>query len=143
MSNDLNACSFIGRLGKDPETRYTSSSSAVVSFSLAVGWKSKEREGVEWVSVVAFDKLGEICAEYLRKGSQIFVSGRLRTEKYQDKNGETRYSTKIVAERMQMLGSKRESEVAPQAAAPDEPRHTPRAPVVPVPDSFADDDIPF
>lgn len=140
MSNDLNACSFIGRLGKDPETRYTSSSSAVVSFSLAVGWKSKEREGVEWVNVVAFDKLGEICAEYLRKGSQIFVSGRLRTEKYQDKNGETRHSTKIVAERMQMLDGKRDSDAAPQHA---EPRHTPRAPVVAVADSFADDDIPF
>jgi len=142
MANDLNSCSFIVRLGKDPETRYTSSSSAVVSFSLAVGWKSKEREGVEWVTVVAFDKLGEICAEYLRKGSQVFVSGRLRTEKYQDKNGEMRHSTKIVAERMQMLG-KRESESAPQAAAHAEPRHTPRAPVVPVTDSFADDDIPF
>lgn len=139
MANDLNSCSFIGRLGKDPETRYTSSSSAVVSFSLAVGWKSKEREGVEWVTVVAFDKLGEICAEYLRKGSQVFVSGRLRTEKYQDKNGEMRHSTKIVAERMQMLGGKRDADAAPQHA---EPRHTPRAPVVPVPDEFADE-IPF
>lgn len=139
MANDLNSCSFIGRLGKDPETRYTSSSSAVVSFSLAVGWKSKEREGVEWVTVVAFDKLGEICAEYLRKGSQVFVSGRLRTEKYQDKNGEMRHSTKIVAERMQMLGGKRDADAAPQHA---EPRHTPRAPVVPVTDDFGDD-IPF
>lgn len=113
MSNDLNQCQFIGRLGKDPETRYMPSGEAVSSFSIAVGsqWKDKQgakQESTEWVNVTAFAKLGEICGQYLTKGSQIFVSGRMKTEKYTDKEGVERYSTKIIADRMQMLGNKPE-----------------------------------
>lgn len=93
MANDLNQCSFIGRLGADVEMRYMPSGDAVASFSIAVGsqWKDKasgeKRESVEWVNITAFGKLGEICGEYLRKGSQVYVSGRLKTEKYQAKDG--------------------------------------------------------
>ena len=106
MANDLNQCNFIGRLARDPETRYLSSGDAVCNFTIAVGWKSKDKEGAEWVPVTAFGKLGEICGQYLKKGSQVFVSGRFKTDKYTDKEGVERYSTKIVADTMQMLGSK-------------------------------------
>lgn len=113
MSNDLNQCCFIGRLGKDVDTRYMPSGEAVSSFSLAVGstWKDKQgakQESTEWVNVSAFGKLAQICSEYLVKGSQIYVSGRMKTDKYVDKNGVEKYNTKIIADRMQMLGSKGE-----------------------------------
>lgn len=113
-SNDLNQCCFIGRLGKDVDTRYIPSGEPVSSFSLAVGstWKDKQgakQESTEWVSVTAFGKLAEICSQYLTKGSQVFVSGRMKTDKYTDKNGVEKYSTKIIADRMQMLGGKGES----------------------------------
>ena len=114
MSNDLNQCQFIGRLGKDCEVRYASSGDAIASFSLAVGsqWKDKsgnKQESTEWVNVTAFGKLGEICSEYLKKGSQVFISGRMKTDKYTDKQGVEKYSTKIIADKMQILGSKAES----------------------------------
>ena len=112
MANDLNQCNFIGRLGADPETRFTPSGDAVCSFRIAVGWKSKEKEGTEWVSITTFGKLAEICGQYLAKGSQVFVSGRMKTEEY-EKDGVKRYSTKIIADRMQMLGGKQSAD-APQ-----------------------------
>lgn len=109
MSNDLNRCEFIGRLGKDPEVRYSPDGAAVCNFSLAVGWKTKEKEGVEWIRIVAFGKLAEICGEYLNKGKQVYVSGRMATRKWTDKDtGQDRYSTEIVADQMQMLGGKSE-----------------------------------
>ncbi len=103
MPNDLNACSFIGRLGDDPTTRYTAAGAPIVSISIACGWKSKDKEGTEWIPVTAFGKLAEIMAQYLRKGSQVYIQGRYTTDKY-EKDGQTRYSTKVVADRMQMLG---------------------------------------
>lgn len=124
MANDLNQCNFIGRLGADPETRYSADGLAITNFRIAVGWKSKDKEGTEWVSIVAFGKLGEICGEYLHKGSRIFVSGRFKTDTY-EKDGEKRYSTKIVADQMQMLDAKRDddnerptSQRAPQSRQP-------------------------
>jgi len=106
MANDLNLCQFIGRLGKDPEKRYTSGGDAVANLSIACGWKTKSGDGVEWVSVVAFGKLAEIIAEYLRKGSQVYLSGRYRTRRWQDQNGQDRYTTEIIANEMQMLGGR-------------------------------------
>jgi single-strand DNA-binding protein len=113
MSNDLNNCSFIGRLGSNCEGRYMPSGEAVASFSIAVGsqWKNKageKQESTEWVNITAFGKLGEICIEYLKKGSQVFVSGRMKTEKYTDKSGIEKYATKIIADKIQMLGGKRD-----------------------------------
>lgn len=103
MANDLNQCNFIGRLGKDPETRYLASGDAVTNFSIAVGWKSKDKEGAEWVNVTAFGKLAEIVGEYCAKGKQVFVSGRFKTDK-SEKDGQTHYYTKIIADRVQLLG---------------------------------------
>lgn len=134
MSNDLNQCNFIGRLGADPETRYLTNGDAVASFRIAVGWKGKDKEGAEWVSVSAFGKLAEICGQWLKKGSQVFISGRMKTDEY-EKDGVKRYSTKIIADRMQMLGGKSREEG--QASAPKGTKQHST--------SFddMDDDIPF
>lgn len=109
MANDLNQCNFIGRLGRDVEMRFMPDGKAVANFSIACGWKTKNNEGAEWVNITAFDKLAEICEKYLKTGSKIFVSGRQKTEKYKDKDGIDRWTTKIIAERMQMLDSKSSS----------------------------------
>ena len=112
MSNDLNLCQFIGRLGKDPETRYAATGDAVTSFSIACGesWKDKtsgeKKETTEWVRCVAWRRLGEVCGEYLKKGSQVYVSGKMKTRKWQDKEGQDRYSTEVIVEQMQMLGGR-------------------------------------
>jgi single-strand DNA-binding protein len=111
VSNDLNQCQFIGRLGRDPETRYLTNGDAVTNLSLACGesWKDKtsgeKKETTEWVRCVTFARLAEVCAQYLKKGSQVYVSGKMKTRKYQDKGGVDRYSTEIIVDRMQMLGS--------------------------------------
>jgi single-strand DNA-binding protein len=108
MANDLNRCEFIGRLGKDPEVRYSGEGNAICNFSIAVGYKAKEKETTEWVRVVAFKKLAEICGEYLRKGSQVYIAGRMTTRKWQNKDGVDQYTTEVVADHMQMLGNKSE-----------------------------------
>ena len=113
MSNDLNLCQFIGRLGKDPETRYMPNGDAVCNFSIACGWKSKDKEGAEWVRVATFGKLAEICGQYLKKGSQVYVAGRFQTRKWTDKDGVEKYSTEIMGDRMQMLGPKPQDTAAP------------------------------
>ena len=149
MSNDLNQCQFIGRLGSDPESRYTPSGDCVTTFGIAVGsqWKNKDgekQEATEWVNIVAWRKLGEICAQYLKKGSQVFISGKIKTEKYQDKEGITKYSTKIIAENMQMLGSKRDGDQGEnkEPAAHPAPADRPAPAAKGAFDNF-DDDIPF
>lgn len=111
MANDLNSCTFIGRLGKDVEMRYLPSGKAVASFSIACGesWKDQQgqkQERTEWVNITAFDKLAEIIGEYLAKGSKVYIQGKMKTEKYTDNNGVEKYSTKIIAQNMQMLDSK-------------------------------------
>jgi single-strand DNA-binding protein len=119
MSNDLNQCQFIGRLGKDVEMRFTPEGSAVANFSLACGWESRskdgnKKEGTEWINVAVYGKMAEVCSEYLSKGSQVFVQGRLRTEKWQDKvTGADRYSTRVNADKVQFLGSKSTSNNEP------------------------------
>jgi len=123
MSNDLNRCDFIGRLGKDVEMRTMPSGGQVANFSLAVGEKYKNKQGeqvenTEWVNVSAFGKLAEIMGQYLQKGSQVYISGRMKTDKYQAKDGTDRYSTKIIADKLQMLGGKGESK--PQQNTPQE-----------------------
>lgn len=129
--NDLNQCQFIGRLGKDVELRYTPSNDPVANMALACGWKTKDKEGTEWVNVTAFGKLAEISGQYLKKGSQIFVQGKMKTEKY-TKDGIDRYSTKIIADKIQMLGKKTEA-----TETTEKPNQSPA-------DLTAlDDDIPF
>ena len=142
MSNDLNQCNFIGHLGKDPDVRYMPNGEAVANFSIAVGsqWKDKQgqkQESTEWVNITAFGKLGEICGQYLKKGSQVFVSGRMKTDKY-EKDGVERYSTKIVADRMQILGGVQNAQLEQKSAKP-----SPRGGGASGFDDMDDDPIPF
>ena len=114
MSN-LNLCQFIGRAGKDPVTRYSSSGDAITNITLAVdgSYKNKSGEKVdkcEWVNIVFYRKIAEIAGEYLKKGSLVYVSGRLETRKWQDKSGQDRYTTEIIATEMKLLGSKPEGQ---------------------------------
>lgn len=110
MATDLNLCQFIGRLGKDPEIRYTASGDAVASFSIAVNksWTrgSDKEERTTWVNIVAFRKLAEIMGKYLHKGSRIYVSGEFSVRTWEDKEGARRYTTEIIANQMQMLDEK-------------------------------------
>ncbi len=108
----VNKVILIGRLGKDPEIRYFKDGTAVANFSIATSeeWKDKEsgekKEKTEWHRIVAFRRLGEICGEYLSKGRQVYISGRLQTRDWEDKDGNRRWTTEIVANEMQMLGSR-------------------------------------
>ena len=123
MATDLNRCEFIGRLGKDPETRYTADNNAICNFSIAVGYKTATKETTEWVRITTFGKLAKICADYLKKGSQVFIAGRMTTRKWVNKDGVDQYTTEVVADQMQMLGG-RDAEDAPVAApaAPAKPK---------------------
>jgi single-strand DNA-binding protein len=117
----LNRVQLIGRLGKDPESRFTPTGKKVASFSLAVGqrWKGADgsvKEQTEWVNIEAWGRIGEICQQYLQKGRLVFIEGRLKTDRYEDK-GETKYFTKVVATSMQMLEKKAEEEDEPEAAS--------------------------
>jgi single-strand DNA-binding protein len=107
--SDLNQWSGIGRLGRDVELRVTPAGDSVASFSIACDWKTKKSEGVEWVNISAFGKLAELCGQYIGKGSQVFVQGRLQTDKYEDKSGQIKYSTKIAADTIQFLGKAKET----------------------------------
>jgi single-strand DNA-binding protein len=107
----VNKVILIGNLGRDPETRYTTGGDAVTNIRIATTdtWKDKageKQEKTEWHSVVFFGRQAEIAGEYLKKGRQIYVEGRLQTRKWQDKEGQDRYTTEIVADRMQMLGNR-------------------------------------
>jgi single-strand DNA-binding protein len=112
MARGVNKVILVGNLGKDPETRYMPSGSAVTNLTLATSesWKDKQsgdqQERTEWHKIAMFGRLAEIAAEYLRKGSQVYIEGKLRTRKWQDKEGKDRWTTEIVADEMQMLGSK-------------------------------------
>ena len=118
----LNRVQLIGYLGKDPETRFTATGKKVAHFSLGITqrWKTGEeaKEYTEWVNIVAWGRLGEICQQYLHKGSLTYIEGRLRTDRVEDK-GETKYYTKVVALAMQMLDKKPEEE--PVAAVEEAP----------------------
>jgi single-strand DNA-binding protein len=105
----LNRVQLIGYLGKDPESKFTPTGKKVAHFSIAIThrWKTsgESREHTEWVNIEAWDRLGEVCQQYLKKGSLVYIEGRLKTDKYEDK-GETKYFTKVVALVMQMLDRK-------------------------------------
>ena len=107
----VNKVILVGNLGRDPEVRYTPDNSAITNISIATTdqWKDKsgeKQERTEWHRVAFFGRLAEIAGEYLKKGSQVYVEGRLQTRKWQDKDGNEKYTTEIVADRMQMLGSR-------------------------------------
>ena len=108
----VNKVIIVGNVGRDPETRYMPSGDAVTNISVATSDRYKDKqtgemkENTEWHRIAFFGKLAEIVAEYVKKGSQIYIEGRLQTRKWQDKEGKDRYTTEIVADRMQMLGSR-------------------------------------
>jgi single-strand DNA-binding protein len=112
MARGINKVILVGNIGKDPETRYMPNGKAVTNFSVATSesWTDRtsgdKQERTEWHNVVLFEKLAEIAAEYLRKGSQVYIEGSLRTRKWQDKEGKDRYTTEIVGRDMQMLGGR-------------------------------------
>ncbi len=156
MARGVNKVILIGNLGKDPQQRAMPSGKPVVNFSVATTeqWRDKQtgenKEATEWHNVVMFDRLAEIAAEYLRKGSHVYVEGRIRTRKWQDKEGHDRYTTEIVANEMNMLGGRggsgggERSSGAPASDRSRERSEEPAARAEPagVAESF-DDDIPF
>jgi single-strand DNA-binding protein len=141
MSNDLNRCEFIGRLGKDPETRYTADSNAICNFSIAVGYKTATKETTEWVRITTFGKLAGICADYLKKGSQVFIAGRMTTRKWQNKDGVDQYTTEVVADQMQMLGGRLAEDAPVARPKPDAYRAIKEGNIVPFDD--LEDTVPF
>lgn len=160
MSRGINKVIIVGRLGNDPDVRYTAAGSAVTTISVATseGWKDRNtgqvQERTEWHRIVFFGRLAEIAGQYLKKGSQVYVEGSLRTNKYTDKNGIERYSTDINARELQMLGSGGSGSnpagqhVDDQSMAGDYPRQTTNHAMPPNHDNSDDfdnfdDDIPF
>lgn len=144
MARGVNKCILLGRVGKDPEVRYTRSDTTVASFSLATSevWKDKsgnKNEATEWHHITAFGKLADIVRQYVTKGMELYVEGSIKTEQWTDKEGNTRYTTKIMAKDIQMLGGgnggqrqERPAQSAPRNSAPP-----------PSPDIDFEDDIPF
>jgi single-strand DNA-binding protein len=155
MARGINKVILVGNLGRDPEMKYTASGAAIANITIATSdsWNDKQTgekvEKTEWHRVVAFQRLAEIMGEYLKKGSQVYIEGRLQTRKWQDQNGQDRYTTEIVANDMQMLGSRGgEGGGRPQGGDGGGFRNNPPAQQTPAqsqPDSggFDDDDIPF
>ena len=141
MSRGINKAILIGNLGDDPEARSTSSGSAVTNLSLATSesWKDKatgeKKEQTEWHRVVMFGRLAEIAGQYLRKGSKVYIEGRLQTRKWQDRDGNDRWSTEVVANDMQMLDSRG----GDQGSEPIKGQSTPMGGN----DGNIEDDIPF
>ena len=166
MARGINKVILVGNLGQDPEVRYSASGAAVATLTIATSeqWTDKQsgqkQERTEWHRVVMFNRLGEIAGEYLKKGSQVYIEGKLQTRKWQDQNGQDRYTTEIVANEMQMLGGRGGSADfaggnSPSAAAqgssqqgasrPSAPAGNSPQPQSQPNDNFGgfDDDIPF
>ncbi len=161
MARGLNKVMIMGNLGADPEVRYMPSGSAVTNIRVATSevWKDKQsgekQERTEWHRIVLFNRLGEIAAQYLRKGSKVFVEGTLRTNKWQDQSGNERYTTEIIAASMQLMDSKGGGSApydqagdapqemsAPQSGSAQRPANA-KVPAPAMADEDFDDDIPF
>jgi len=162
MARGINKVILVGNLGADPETRYTASGSAITNIRIATSesWRDKQtgenQERTEWHRVVFFNRLAEIAGEYLRKGSQVYVEGSIRTRKWQGQDGQDRYTTEVVGNEMQMLGSRggdsasrppasggfRDSQPAQQNQGAAQPAAAKSAEPA-AEDNFTDDDIPF
>jgi single-strand DNA-binding protein len=155
MARGINKVILVGNLGKDPDMKYTASGAAIANITVATSesWTDKQTnekvEKTEWHRVVFFRRLAEIVGEYLRKGSQVYIEGKLQTRKWQDQNGQDRYTTEIVASEMQMLGARGgDGGGRPQGGGSGGGfRNNPPAQNTPAQSggdpSFDDDDIPF
>ena len=143
-SRGVNTVILVGNLGKDPETKYMPSGDCVCNFSLATSesWNDKQSgdkvEKTEWHNIVMFRRLAEVAGEYLRKGSQVYIEGKLKTRKWQDKNGNDRWTTEIEAREMQMLGSR-----GGNAGAGAPAQASQSSGPAPAPAGDFEDDIPF
>lgn len=143
----VNKVLLIGRLGNNPEIRYTPSGAAVANFNIATNesWNDKngqKQERTEWHRIVVWGKLAQLCGEYLAKGRQVYIEGRLQTRQWQDKEGQTKYTTEVIANTVQFLGAgngagRVADEAAPQASAGASANVAMEAP------SFTEEDIPF
>lgn len=132
MARSLNKAMLIGNLGQDPEIKYSANGLPICNMSIATTERYRDREGLEqekteWHRVVAFDKLAEICSEYLKKGSQVYFEGQIQTRQWQDSDGNTRYTTEIRARDMMMLGGRSGGDMsrpsAPSASPKPRPEH--------------------
>lgn len=151
----VNKVIIVGNLGRDPEVRHMPSGDAIANIAVATSYKSKDRdtgeqkELTEWHRIAFFGRLAEIVGQYLKKGSSVYVEGRLQTRKYTDKDGIERYATDIIAESMQMLGSRQgasdsQAPAAAPAAGTPRPARTPSRPApAAAPAGFPDEEIPF
>lgn len=157
-SRGVNKCIILGNLGNDPGVKYTASGSAIANLTVATSesWNDKatgeKREAVEWHRVVLFGKLAEVAGEYLRKGSQVYIEGQLRTRKWTDQSGQEKYTTEIVVGMngvMQMIGGKQDSKPKQQSGwgQPQQPKPQQQSKPAPsgqsVPPMDFDDSIPF
>ncbi len=149
--SSVNKVILIGNLGKDPEVRYTPSGTAVANFSMATteNWTNKDGQRdsrTEWHRIVAWGRLGEICGEYLSKGRQVYIEGRIKTNEWEDQEGNKRQTKEIVATNMTMLGTRGEEAPISERASAREPEPVVNAQVrepEPVVNAPAEDDIPF
>ncbi|MHB8181358.1 MAG: single-stranded DNA-binding protein [Acidithiobacillus ferrivorans] len=145
----VNKVILLGNLGQDPEMRYTPAGKAIASFSVATSERYKDKEGntqerTEWHRVTLFGRQAEIAGEYLRKGSQVYIEGRIQTEKYTDKEGGERYATKIIGDRLQLLGRRNEDGGASEGHAGKSQGSTGGGGGNPTPmDDLSDEEIPF
>jgi len=142
----VNKVILIGNLGSDPELKYTPSGAAVTNFNVATNeiWNDKDgnkQERTEWHRVVLWRKLAEIAGEYLKKGSKVYLEGKLQTRSWEDKDGVKRYTTEVVADNMTMLDAKGEGGSSSGASSAPPPSEAP--PAAPAADSGAEDDLPF
>jgi len=155
MARGINKVILVGNLGADPETRYSTSGAAISNLRVATAesWRDKQtgeqQERTEWHRVVMFGKLGEIAGQYLKKGSQVYIEGKLQTRKWQDQQGQDRYSTEIVANEMQMLGGRSGESTGNFAPNPSSSgaysggASAPASEPAASSPAFEDDDIPF
>ena len=146
----VNKVILIGGLGKDPELRFMPNGEAVCNFSIATSenWKDKggnKQERTEWHNIVMYRKLAEIAGEYLKKGSPVYIEGKLQTRKWQTKEGQDRYTTEIIADSMQMLGSKTQNNDASDSNTQAKQNNAPKAQEMQNNDAFdgMEDDVPF
>jgi single-strand DNA-binding protein len=143
----VNKVILIGRLGKDPDMRYTPSGTAVANFSLATNSSFKDSDGnwndkTEWHNIVTFGRTAEIAGEYLKKGKLVYIDGRLQTSNWEDQNGQKRYKTEVVASELQLIGSRGDSESSADSPAADVEEEAPAAEDMP-PANEEEDDLPF
>lgn len=142
----VNKVMLIGHLGRDPEVRYTQSGKSVANFSLATTERFKDSQGspqerTEWHTIVAWGRLAEICGQYLVKGKQVYIEGRLQTREWDDRDGNKRRTTEVIASEMQMLGRKGDQPSAPRGQQPAAEPESEK--MEPMKVGITDDDIPF